>query len=89
MASSNHPKPIDWGKCCLCQTKIPANNDIRHPYINERYYPSYTSLQEDILQFKSNGFRLPLDLDARSLDDGSGIKSTLLKNRASFHHSCR
>ena len=77
----------DFSICCLCQHE--GSEDIRKPYTKETFHPAYKSLEEDLQKWFDHGVQLPMNVNLKRLDNGSGIASTLLQNQAIYHHSCR
>ena len=78
----------NWTKCCLCQTD--KNECVIFPTSNlsKKAEDGYTLLGKNIPQVHAVN-QFPIKLDPRRLDDGSGIESTLRKNQAKCHRSCR
>jgi len=48
----------------------------------------YTSLAEQLISFNEIS-RMPINVDIKKLDNGSGIEATLAKHCAGWHKSCR
>ncbi len=86
MADIDNQNDTDWNICCLCQSEKPE--PLRHPYKKKQYHVGYTSLEENLLNFNETG-KLPLGIDIRRLNDGTGIANTLLAKQAKYHHSCK
>ena len=86
---SKHSKPAyltDWQLCIFCQ-----NNTGEHfqcPHKSTKAPIGYTSLEEDLLSFKEL-YHMPLDLKLERLDEGDGIKATLMAHSAQWHKKCR
>ena len=70
----------DWFKCCLCQ------GDTIESLISSA--EGYQMLAKNISLFYE-GNALPIPMDIRRLDDGTGIDATLIGNNAKYHNSCR
>ena len=77
----------DWNKCCLCQEDK-----------NENLIPSSKSYKREEAGYKNIEINLPLfheinalpiPMDIKRLDDGSGIENTLRLNNAKYHNTCR
>ena len=77
----------DWNKCCLCQEDK-----------NENLIPSLKSYKREEAGYKNIATNLPLfheinalpiPMDIKRLDDGSGIENTLRLNNAKYHNTCR
>jgi hypothetical protein len=70
----------DWFKCCLCQ------GDTIESLISSA--EGYQMLAKHIpLCNEVNA--LPIPMDIRRFDDGTGIDATLIGNNAKYHNSCR
>ena len=50
-----------------------------------RGYEVFSTIVEEFVRFDS----MPIDLNINLLDNGTGIFSTLLENKAKWHKSCR
>ena len=48
----------------------------------------YKSLSDNVRSFQDLG-EIPMKFDPKRIDDGSGIENFLIKNKASWHKSCR
>ncbi|CAC5384046.1 unnamed protein product [Mytilus coruscus] len=70
----------DWQKCCLCQedTVVTLKSTI----------DGYKMLATNIPKFHEMN-SLPIPLDVRRLNNGSGIESILTVNEPKYHPSCR
>jgi hypothetical protein len=75
---------MDWKLCCLCQTV--KTEDLRCPTEE-----GLLSLERDLNDFMRIASKLPksITVSMSSLDDGSGIASTLRSHSAGYHKSCR
>ena len=82
-------KTTDYKKCSLCQKGSHRDKDIRKPYVRLQDQGSYQGIEDDIASLQSKNIPLLYGLNVDSINDGSGIANTLLKNKAIFHHSCR
>ena len=70
----------NWSKCCLCQ------GDTIESLISSA--EGYQMLAKHIpLCNEVNA--LPILMDIRRLDDGTGIDATVTGNNAKYHNSCR
>ena len=78
----------DWTLCCLCQDHS-DKKDLRCPFNKECHHKAYETLADDLKNFVTNDVLLPLGVNLECLDDGSGVASTLLKNKAKYHNRCR
>ena len=76
----------DWALCCLCQVN---SKELRSPHTKVCWQGAYRTLEDDLTHFDTEKVPLPLGLNLKCLDDGSGIASTLLKNKAAYHNGCR
>ena len=79
-------KETDWTKCCLCQEV--TVEELRHPYRKKQYHDGYITLGKNLLDFHGIKY-VPLGIDIRRLDDGTGIAYTLLAKQAKYHKSCK
>ena len=77
----------DWEQCCLCQEdkkeilKCPSST-------SHAEHDGYNNIATNVPLFhKLNA--LPIHLDPKRLDNGSGIEITLRQNNAKYHQSCR
>ena len=70
----------DWTKCCLCQ-----EDTVETLKLNA---DGYKMLAINIPKFHEMN-SLPIPLDVRRFNNGSGIESTLTTNEAKYHPSCR
>ena len=82
-------KTTDYKKCSLCQKGSHRDKDIRKPYVRLQDQGSYQGIEDDIASLQSKNIPLLYGLNVDSINDGSGIANTLLKNKAIFHHNCR
>lgn len=88
-STSVHPRQLDWNKCCLCQ--LDTNEELTSPTNNKdkkRVDESYKSLSETLMALKYYD-DLPPNLDLDLLNEGQGLKATLLSRNAMWHRSCR
>ena len=77
----------DWNKCCLCQEDA-TENLIPSSKSFKREESGYKNIATNLPLFhKLNA--LPIPIDIKPLDDGSGIENTLRLNNAKYHNSCR
>ena len=85
----NIKAPMNWLKCCICQTdgNSPLSNPQANPVLHKRQ-ESYQNLATNLEKCRESNI-LPMQVDIRSLDDGSGIAATLEKNRAKWHDNCK
>ena len=74
----------DYDMCSLCQKNTCEKLQCPAKWQGV----GYKSLADDICEFEKLG-KIPMKLDISRLNDGSGIESTLRKNKASWHKSCR
>ena len=88
LASSAADRPIDWSLCALCQE--PSNKPLSCPAKSKRTdnAAGYVSLGDNLESFLRLGKR-PLSIDIARLDEGGSIESTLARNHAQWHTSCR
>ncbi len=80
----------DWTKCIICQEDSTSSGKLLCPADSKNRSnlgAGYVSLVEDVTAFEKSG--LPGFFEISKLDDGNGIKETLLRLRAKFHSSCR
>ena len=77
----------DWGKCCLCQEdrkeilKCPSST-------SHTEHDGYNNIATNVPLFHELN-ALPIHLDPKRLDNGSGIELTLRQNNAKYNQSCR
>ena len=60
----------DWTLCCLCQER--TKKDLRCPFKKDCHHKAYQSLEDDLRSFVENDAPLPLGLNLKDVDDGSG-----------------
>ena len=77
----------DWEKCCLCQED--KRESLKWPSsTSHTVHDGYKNIATNVPLFhKLNA--LPIHLDPKRLDNGSGIEITLRQNNAKYHQSCR
>lgn len=87
-ASTDTHDPIDWSLCALCQE--PSSKPLNCPAKSKRTDTGagYVTLGDNLTSFLQLGKR-PLPIDIARLDEGDGIGSTLARNHAQWHTSCR
>ena len=77
----------DRNKCCLCQE-----------HKNENLIPSSKSYKREEAVYKNIATNrpvcheinaLPIPMDIKGLNEGSGIENTLRLNNAKYHNTCR
>ena len=70
----------DWNKCCLCQED---NNEnlIPSSKFYKREEAGYKNIATNLPLFHEIN-SLPIPMDIKQLDDGSGIENTLRLNNA-------
>jgi len=76
---------IDWRKCCLCQRV--KNENLTIPGKRTNGIDGYSRLTENLKEFNSLG-EVPLNVHVPSLDDGSGLETTLRGKNAVWHKTC-
>src|SRR5260221_13608577 len=80
---------VDWSRCCLCQSSntvnliCPSNN----PNAAQRN-AGYISLASTLDDLKPFGHVLSSNLPVECLDDGNGVKNTLISKEAKWHKAC-
>ena len=81
-------EPIDWSLCALCQES--SDKPLSCPAKSKRtdIGAGYQSLGDNLNSFLKLG-KQPLPIDISRLDEGDGIVSTLTRNNAQWHPSCR
>jgi hypothetical protein len=79
---------INWKLCIICQVK--TNEPLQCPANSKRsdVGSGYKSSADNIKSFQDLG-EIPQKLDPKKIDDGSGIENSLIRNKASWHKSCR
>ena len=79
----------DWNKCLLCQEV--TSKTLRCPAESKRHDvgtgQGYSTLSLNITRFSEQD-ELPMPIDLRRLDEGSGIEATLHEHKAKWHKSC-
>ena len=82
------PGPIDWSIYVLCQEH--SDTTLICPAKSKRtdIGAGYDTLGDNLSSFRS-GRNEPLPIDLNRLDEGDGISSTLTRNHAKWHASCR
>ena len=85
--TSGQIKGTNWGKCALCQKK--TTESLQCPANNTRtdFGAGYKTVADNLKKLNDID-DLPMPVDIRRLDDGSGIEKTLMKNKAEWHKSC-
>ncbi|CAH1160137.1 unnamed protein product [Phaedon cochleariae] len=80
---------IDWQKCSLCQSV--TSESLLDPMKSKAMKPEqcYGVLENIILEFERTSGSTPVKVDVALLDEGCGIKTTLLQHNAKWHKSCR
>ena len=81
---------INWLRCFLCQTV--SNETLQCPAEVARTnskvgagYEAFVSNFEQFVELES----LPMEINVAGLDDGSGMVSTLMANKAKWHKTCK
>ena len=82
------PVSSDWKLCVLCQKR--KEESLQCPANSKRtdLGAGYKSLAENLLLFNGLGM-VPFAINLEQLNGGSGVENTLLKNKASWHKSCK
>lgn len=80
-------KEIQWDLCMLCQKKTGENLTFPGRNTKPDKNSGYGKVAEHLEEFHRLG-RVPLGVDVLSLDDGSGLKETLINRAAGWHRSC-
>ena len=78
----------DWSKCFLCQADTNEALVLPENKKNSKTGSGYTSLAKNIPEFHTMN-EMPIAIDIRRIDDGGGIESTIVQNKARYHDSCR
>lgn len=78
---STSTSTTNWKLCCLCQHNTSEK-------LLDATSSGYLTLASNIPQFYKMNC-MPILLDPKRLDDGDGIQSTLEKNKATYHNSCK
>lgn len=84
------PKPsTNWDLCVLCQKDTTERlvNPAESKFLAKGKECGYKLLAENIIEFQKLG-SLPLNIDIKRLDDGSGIEATFKSNNAKWHKTC-
>lgn len=78
----------NWAKCCICQQDTKEKLIQPSLFNREQDRAGYGNIARNVpLFYEINA--LPILLNPTRLDDGDGIESTLTKNRAKYHQSCK
>ena len=78
---------INWSLCILCQSL--TNEKLKCPAKSKRLTVcGYQSLSSNLLSFHEID-SIPHNIKISHLDDGIGLETSLKKNSASWHDSCR
>ena len=77
----------DWAACVICQEQ--TSEALTYPAAGRRGGQGYVSLAESIEEFIECGFAVLVSVDVHELINGSGLKETLIKHKASWRRSCR
>src|SRR5207244_4765802 len=82
------PPSTTWDICILCQ--VVTEDSLQCPFRSTKQPvgSGYQSLADDPLRFQALQ-HVPMNLNLERLDDGNGIASTLMANRAGWHKKCR
>ena len=79
----------DWSICLLCQEATPEL--LQCPAQSKRHDvvlgQGYSSLAKNIRRFNELQ-EMPMPIDLRRLDAGSGMEATMLEHQAKWHPSC-
>ncbi len=79
----------DWSICFLCQEatsellQCPAQSKRQDVILGQ----GYSSLAKNISRFNELQ-EMPMPIDLRRLDEGSGMEATMLEHQAKWHPSC-
>ncbi len=84
--ADSHPL-TNWSICVLCQEVTDEKLTDPRNAKNKTIGSGYKTLAENLVGFESLG-QVPLDIDTSRLNDGQGIKQTLIDNNAKWHASC-
>ena len=83
------PAKTDWSICFLCQE---ATGELQCPAQSKRHDvvlgQGYSSLVMNIRRFNELQ-EMPIPIDLRRLDEGSGMEATMLEHQAKYHPSCK
>ena len=83
------PAKTDWSICFLCQEATPEL--LQCPAQSKRHDVAlgqgYSSLAKNIRRFNELQ-EMPMPIDLRRLDAGSGMEANMLEHRAKWHPSC-
>ena len=71
------------GKCFLCRALV-----LPEKKKNTKTGSGYTSLAKKNPEFHVMN-EMHIAIDIRRIDDGGGIESTIVQNKARYHDSCR
>lgn len=81
-------KSNDWNKCAICQQK--KDEPLQCPAESKRqsdFGAGYKTLADNIMRMVELNC-LPSNVNPSSLDEGTGIESTFIQNKARWHKSC-
>ncbi|XP_041462085.1 uncharacterized protein LOC121413358 [Lytechinus variegatus] len=82
------PSRTNWELCIICQEQ--TDEPLQCPFRSNAkpFGIGYASLVEDLTQFKEL-HQMPMDIQLERLNDGDGLKETLMRNSAKWHKKCR
>ena len=84
--SSGHLTVTNWKLCVICQEEKAEPLTCPSKSRRKDVGSGYRSLSENLKEFYDLG-QLPIQLER--LDEGQGIETTMVANKALYHHSCR
>ena len=81
LSSPEVKKKINYQICCLYQKGSRSDKQIRKPYTRTQNHGSYTAIEKEIHASINDGYILPFELSATTLDNRNGITNTLLSKK--------
>ena len=81
---------MEWSKCIICRESTKESLQCPADCKRSDMDPGlgYRTFAANILRF-SELKSMPMDIDLSLLDQGAGIPTTLLNNKAKWHKRCR
>ena len=83
-------RKTDWNKCCLCQ-EDKSDETLISPlstFQRKQDYSGYSNIATNVPLFYAVN-DMPIPFNPARLDEGEGIETTLIHNKAVYHNICR
>lgn len=90
MMDKDSTSKTDWSKCCLCQQEKSKETLISplSSFQRKQDYAGHSNIARNVPLFYAIN-DMPIALDPSRLEEGEGIETTLIRNGAKYHQSCR